>query len=113
MTWPPHERPARTAGPNWRSCTSRRRTTSSDRGVLCPSQTGDVVFLRGQGVRGGGDVVAVGLQALDDATPAGALGPCAVDENDVRSGVHLMSPFVVASSPIVRPKAAAGVSAAL
>ncbi len=30
---------------------------------------------------GGGDVVAVGLQALDDAAPARAVGPCAVDED--------------------------------
>src|ERR1700757_199952 len=40
----------------------------------------------------GGDVVAVGLQALDDAAPARAFGPCAVDENDIRSGIHLGIP---------------------
>src|SRR6202023_3047776 len=61
------------------------------------AQPGDVIGQRGQRELGGGDPVAVGLQALDDAAPAGAVGPRAVDENDVRSGVHLGVPFVVVS----------------
>src|SRR5689334_23117825 len=37
-------------------------------------------------------MVAVGLQALDDAAPARAVGPCAMDENDIRPGIHLGIP---------------------
>src|ERR1700722_17690305 len=55
------------------------------------AQPGNVIGERGQRELRRGDVVAVGLQALDDAAPAGALGPGAVDEDDVRSGVHLGS----------------------
>jgi len=50
-------------------------------------QPGDVV---GQGrlrELGCGDGEAGGLQALDDGAPAGAVGPCAVDEDDVRQGI--------------------------
>ncbi len=73
------------------------------------AHAGDVVGQRGQRELGCGDVVAVGLQALDDAAPAGAVGPCAVDENDVRSSIHLGGPFVVVSScAILRREAAAG-----
>src|ERR1700684_3697107 len=78
MTWPPYECPTTNVGPSRGARTSRRG---------------------GGGAAGGGELEAVALQALDGAPPAGALGPCAVDEDDVRSGVHLVSPFVVASSP--------------
>ena len=61
------------------------------------AQPGHVIGQRGQRELRCRDMVAVGLQALDDAAPARALGPCAVDENDIRSGVHLCGPFVVRS----------------
>src|SRR5690348_14871847 len=61
------------------------------------AQPGNVVGQRGQRELGCGDVIAAGLEALDDAAPARAVGPCAVDENDVRPGVHLGVPFVVVS----------------
>jgi hypothetical protein len=61
------------------------------------AQPGHVIGQRGQWELGCGDVVTVGLQALDDVAPARALGPCTVDENDVRSGVHLGDPFMVVS----------------
>jgi hypothetical protein len=77
------------------------------------AQPGNIVGQCGQRELGCADVVAVGLQALDDRAPAGAVGPCAVDEDDVRSGVHFGGPFVVVSCAIVRREAAAGVSAAL
>jgi hypothetical protein len=59
------------------------------------AQPGHVVGQRGQRELGRGDMVTVGLQAFDDVAPARALGPCAVDENDIRSGVHLADPFEV------------------
>ena len=48
------------------------------------AQSRDVVGERCLGKLGSGDVVAVGLEALDDRAPAGAVGPRAVDEDDVR-----------------------------
>src|SRR5690348_10923944 len=71
------------AGPSWRSSTWRSRATSSASAV--------------SGNWGGGDVVAVGLQALDDAAPGRAAGPSAVDKHDVRSSIHLGGPFMVGS----------------
>ena len=71
------------AGPSWQ--------------VQHLAQPGNVVGQRGQRELRCGDVVAVGLQALDDAAPARAIGPCAVDKHDIRSGVHLGDPFVVVS----------------
>src|SRR5580658_1308777 len=59
------------------------------------AQPGHVIGQRGQRELGGGDVVAVGLQALDDAAPAGAVSPCAMDKHDVRLSIHLGAPFAV------------------
>lgn len=36
----------------------------------------------------GSHVVAVGLQAFDDLAPTGAVGPRAVDKNDIRQITH-------------------------
>ena len=52
------------------------------------TQAGDVVGERAQRELRRSDLEAVGLQALDDAAPARPVGPCAMDENDVRSTVH-------------------------
>jgi hypothetical protein len=57
---------------------------------------------------GCGDVVAVGLQVLDDAAPAGAISPCAVDKHDVRSSIHLCGPFSVGLTAIMRSETEAG-----
>src|SRR6266704_5981203 len=53
------------------------------------AQPGDVVGERGQRELRRSDLEAVCLEALDDAAPAGPVGPGAVDKNDVRSAVHL------------------------
>src|SRR5438876_558550 len=55
-------------------------------------QPGDVSGQRGQRKLGCGDGVAVGLQALDDGAPTGAVGPDAVDEHDVRESGHFVVP---------------------
>jgi hypothetical protein len=47
-------------------------------------QSRDVGRERGLRELGSCDVVAVGLEPLDDRAPAGAVGPCSVDEDDVR-----------------------------
>jgi hypothetical protein len=47
-------------------------------------QAGDIVLGRGLGELRGGDVVALGLQALDHSTPAGPVGPGAMDEDNIR-----------------------------
>ena len=52
------------------------------------AQPGNVSVQRGLRELGRGDVVAVGLQALDDRAPAGAVGPCAVNEDDIRMNTH-------------------------
>jgi len=49
------------------------------------TQAGDVVGERRQRELGCRDVEAVGLQPLDDGTPARTIGPGAVDEDDVGS----------------------------
>ena len=47
------------------------------------TQTFDVVGDGAQSELRRGDVVAVGLQALDDGAPARAVGPGAVDEDEI------------------------------
>jgi hypothetical protein len=52
------------------------------------AQPGNVSGQRGLRKLGRGYLVAVGLQALDDRAPARAVGPGAVDEDDIRSITH-------------------------
>ena len=47
-----------------------------------------------------GDAEAVRLQAFDDCAPAGAIGPGAVDENDVRVTVHVSESLPVGECPV-------------
>ena len=54
------------------------------------AKPGDVICQRREGKLGGRDVVAVGLQALDDRAPTGTVRPGTVNENDVRSTVHFI-----------------------
>ena len=56
------------------------------------SQPGNVIGQRALRELRGDDVVAVGLQALDDGGPAGPVGPRAVDQNDVRASGHYNFP---------------------
>jgi hypothetical protein len=51
------------------------------------AQARDVIGERSQGELGGGDRVVGGLQALHHVAPARALGPRAVDEDDIRLAV--------------------------
>ena len=46
---------------------------------------GDIRIERAERELRGGDAVTVGLQSFDDGAPAGAVGPCAVYEDDVRA----------------------------
>ena len=59
------------------------------------SQPGDVIGYRGHRELGCYDVVAVGLQALDDGAPARAVRPCTMDKDDIRSVVMSVVPFLV------------------
>ena len=63
------------AGPFWRSSTWRSRATSSAR--------------EDSGNWGCRDVVAAGLQPLDDGAPAGAVGPRSVHKDDIRLIIHI------------------------
>src|SRR5712691_4621035 len=59
------------------------------------AQPADVVGKRGQRELRRPHLEALCLEALDDAAPAGPVGPGAMDENDVRPAVHLSpTPFV-------------------
>ena len=59
------------------------------------AQTRDVVGKRVERELRRSDLEAVCLEALDDAAPAGAVGPGAMDKNDVRPAVHFSpTPFV-------------------
>src|SRR5712691_6440843 len=59
------------------------------------AQPRDVVCERGQRELRRSDLEAVCLEALDNAAPAGPIGPGAMDENDVWPAVHLFpTPFV-------------------
>src|SRR5205807_10394655 len=57
------------------------------------AQPGDVIGQRGQWKLGGGDVVAVGLQALDDGAPTGAVGPGTMHQHDIRESIHFFTSF--------------------
>jgi hypothetical protein len=57
------------------------------------AQSRDIVGERRQWELGRRDPEAVGLEALDDPAPTGSVRPSAVDENDVRSPVHLHASF--------------------
>jgi len=62
-----------------------------DRAVLAVqhlAQPGDVSAQRGLRELGCRDVVAIGLQALDDSAPTRAVGPRAVDQDDIRSTIQ-------------------------
>ena len=78
---------------------------------------GHVLGQRGQRELRCGDVIAAGLQALDDAAPARALGPCAVDKNDIRpvfiSGIPSWSLPADRADPTMHGRPGAAVSAAL
>ena len=57
------------------------------------AQPGDIIRQRGLRELGRGDGVAAGLQALDDGAPARAVGPRAVDDDEVRPRIHGDSSF--------------------
>src|SRR2546423_6452682 len=81
----------------WFVGTSTRVAGDDGRAVLGGqhlAQPGDVIRQRGQRKLGCCDVVAVGLQALDDGAPTGAVGPRAVDKDDVRYRVHFSGSFL-------------------
>ena len=65
------------------------------------AEPGDVRRQRGLGELRGGDVVAVGLKALDDGAPARAVGPCAVHQNDIRLNSHVSGPLTGGALPPV------------
>ena len=66
--------------------------SDDDRGAVLElehlTQPGDVVRERAQRELRRPHLEAVCLEALDDAAPAGPVGPGAMDENDVRPAVH-------------------------
>ena len=64
------------------------------------AQPGDVIGYRGHRELRCRDVVATGLQALDDRAPARTISPRAVDENDIGSCSHVSGSFLVTA---VRP----------
>jgi hypothetical protein len=71
--------------------TAVRMTGDDRRAVLAGqhlAQPGHISGQRGLGELGRDDLVAVGLQALDDRAPAGAIGPPAVDQDDIRPDTH-------------------------
>ena len=53
-------------------------------------EPGDFIGQRGQRKLRCADVVPVHLQALDDAVPTRPVGPCPMNQNDVRSRCHQM-----------------------
>ena len=53
------------------------------------AQPGDVIGQPGHRELGCGDVVPVGLQALDDGAPTGAVGPGSVHKDDVGQRSHV------------------------
>jgi hypothetical protein len=59
------------------------------------AQSRHVVRERGLGKLRGDDVVAVGLEALDDRAPAGPVSPRAVDENDIWRSAHFHTPLSI------------------
>src|SRR5436309_331328 len=58
------------------------------------AQPSDIIGQCVQRKLGCGDGVAIGLQALDDGAPTGAVGPGAVDKHNVRESGHLVGPFL-------------------
>ena len=68
-----------------------------DRGAVLEvqhlAQPGDVVGQGGHRELRGGDVVTAGLQPLDDTAPAGAIGPRAVDQDNVGSSILVGDSF--------------------
>ena len=59
------------------------------------AQPGDVSGQRGLRELGCGDPVPVGLQVLDDGAPTGAIGPGAMNEDDVGQRSEVRAPFPV------------------
>src|ERR1700748_1379270 len=52
------------------------------------TEPGDIGCQGREGKLGCGDVIAVGLQALDHRAPTGTIRPSAVNKNDVRPSAH-------------------------
>ena len=65
------------------------------------AEPGDIVRQRGHRELGSCDLVALGLELLDNGAPARAFGPCAVDKDDEQFGICLI-PFSYSFSSLVR-----------
>jgi hypothetical protein len=54
------------------------------------AKPGDIIGQRRERKLGCRDVIAVGLQALDDRAPTGTVHPATVNKNDVPPRVHFI-----------------------
>src|SRR5207237_8217939 len=57
------------------------------------AQSSDVSGKLGDRKLGCGDSVAVGLQALDDGAPTGAVGPGTMHQHNIRERIHFFTSF--------------------